>query len=465
MMHGIKLQKFWLRALVVLLGGYLALDKGFAYLGVGPVYVGEMVLGLGVIAVLWGGGVKLLKGQAVFWMWVLLAFDGMLCTIPYLKQYGILALRDATLWGYGVFGLLTVICLLRCGWVVNAVRLYGRMLPWVLVWLPAGYLLQRVARGAIPNVPGTDEPLLYLKPGDTAVHLAGAAAFMALGLHQVLRPKMGEFKRLVRDWGWWIIWSLGVVLAASANRGGMLSIFAAAGVVLVLRPRSAGHWGKAVALVLMGICIAITIDLKIEMNRREVSAQQIVSNVTSIFEDTNRGDLDDTKEWRLNWWGGIIDYTFGGKYFWTGKGYGVNLALDDGFLGTEEGPPLRSPHSAHMTILARSGVPGLALWALLQGVFAAGMLRGYLRARKSGQEWWARVDAWVLAYWIAFNVNASFDVYLEGPQAGIWFWTWIGFGMAVRAAQEWDLKRKKIDQQEEIKVVRREMELAGGSVG
>ncbi|MCC6424013.1 MAG: O-antigen ligase family protein [Phycisphaerales bacterium] len=460
-MRGIELQKFWLRALVVLLGGYLALDKGFAYLGAGPVYVGEIVLGLGVMAVLVGGGIKLIKDQAVVWIWGLLAVDGLICTLPYLKQYGILSLRDATLWGYGLYALMTAICLLHCGWVVKAVKLYGRLLPAVLMWLPAGYLLQRVLGEAIPNIPGTNERLIQLKPGDTAVHLAGAAAFMALGLHQVLRPKMGGFQRLMRDWWWWIIWSVGVVMAASANRGGMLSIFAAAGVVMALRPRSAGHWGKAAALVLMGICVAIFIDLKIEMNRREVSAQQLISNVTSIFEKSNRGDLDDTKQWRLNWWNEIIDYTFGGKYFWTGKGYGVNLALDDGFLGGEKGAPLRSPHSAHMTILARSGVPGLVLWALLQLTFAAGMLHGNWRARKAGQEWWARVDAWVLAYWIAFNVNASFDVYLEGPQAGIWFWSWIGFGMAVLAAQKWDLKHQKIERRKEVEVARREMEMVG----
>lgn len=456
-------QKFWLRALAVLLGGYLALDKGFAYLGAGPVYVGEIVLGLGIIAVLWGGGLKLLLGQPVIWIWALLALDGAMRTIPFLGQYGITALRDATLWGYGLYAVLTMICLLRCGWVVNAVRLYSRYLPAILVWLPAGYLIQRVLKDAIPFVPGSDTPILFLKPGDTAVHLAGAAAFIALGLHQMSRRPTGQIQRLIRDWGWWVLWSTGVVLAASANRGGMLSIFSAATVVLVLRPRSAGHWGKAVALVVLGICIAILVDLKIEMNRREVSAQQLISNVTSIFEDTNRGDLDDTREWRLNWWTEVIHYTFGGKYFWTGKGYGVNLALDDGFLGTEDGPPLRSPHNAHMTFLARSGVPGLALWLLLQGVFAAGMLRGYFRAKKSGQEWWARVDAWVLAYWIAFNINASFDVYLEGPQAGIWFWSWIGFGTAVRVAQEWDLRRKKLESRREIVAVQvqQEVELVG----
>jgi hypothetical protein len=32
-------------------------------------------------------------------------------------------------------------------------------------------------------------------------------------------------------------------------------------------------------------------------------------------------------------------------------------------------------------------------------------------------------------------VNASFDVYLEGPQAGIWFWCVFGFGIAALETQ------------------------------
>lgn len=41
----------------------------------------------------------------------------------------------------------------------------------------------------------------------------------------------------------------------------------------------------------------------------------------------------------------------------------------------------------------------------------------------------------MLAYWFAFMVNASFDVFLEGPQGGIWFWCLFGFGIALIEVQ------------------------------
>ena len=37
--------------------------------------------------------------------------------------------------------------------------------------------------------------------------------------------------------------------------------------------------------------------------------------------------------------------------------------------------------------------------------------------------------AFLVAYWMAFLVNTSFDVFLEGPMGGIWFWTLVGTGL------------------------------------
>jgi hypothetical protein len=44
------------------------------------------------------------------------------------------------------------------------------------------------------------------------------------------------------------------------------------------------------------------------------------------------------------------------------------------------------------------------------------------------------IVGWIFAYWLAALVNASFDVYLEGPQGGIWFWSVIGLGIAAATA-------------------------------
>jgi hypothetical protein len=88
-----------------------------------------------------------------------------------------------------------------------------------------------------------------------------------------------------------------------------------------------------------------------------------------------------------------------------------------------------------MTVLARSGVPELAIWSLLHITFALAMAVAFFRARRERRDWWARVNLWILSFYVAFMVNAAFDVFLEGPQGGVWFWCLIGFGIAALEAQ------------------------------
>lgn len=163
---------------------------------------------------------------------------------------------------------------------------------------------------------------------------------------------------------------------------------------------------------------------------RSVSPIQWIENVASVFSQSSDENLEGTKQFRLAWWTKIVGYTVFGPHFWTGKGFGVNLADDDGFQVLEDGS-LRAPHNSHITSLARMGVPGFVLWVLLQGAFAIGLLRSILAHRRSGNATVAAVGAWILVYWTAMVVNSSFDPYLEGPQGGIWFWTLFGLGMVV----------------------------------
>jgi hypothetical protein len=68
----------------------------------------------------------------------------------------------------------------------------------------------------------------------------------------------------------------------------------------------------------------------------------------------------------------------------------------------------------------------------LQIVFALAVLRVFLR-RSVGRErdWIGASAGLVLVYWVAVMVNSSFDVYLEGPQGGIWFWSVVGVGLGL----------------------------------
>jgi hypothetical protein len=163
---------------------------------------------------------------------------------------------------------------------------------------------------------------------------------------------------------------------------------------------------------------------------RPATLQQMLDNLLSIFGPSSDGGLEGSKQFRLAWWGTIVDYTVFGNYFWTGKGFGVNLADSDGFQSTLD-HSLRSPHNSEMTVLARMGVPGLVLWILLQGAFGIGLLRATWAYRGAGDPRLAVIGALLFVYWVAMLVDTSFDPYLEGPQGGIWFWVVFGLGLVV----------------------------------
>lgn len=82
-----------------------------------------------------------------------------------------------------------------------------------------------------------------------------------------------------------------------------------------------------------------------------------------------------------------------------------------------------------MNILARAGVPGLVLWSLLLVSWGVMMLKTMFAARSRGHQQWAELFLFITCYAVSVIICSSFDVVLEGPQQGIWFWCLFGFGI------------------------------------
>jgi hypothetical protein len=86
---------------------------------------------------------------------IVFALWGVGRTVPYVGIYRVDALRDAVIWGYCVFAILTAL-FLRAGHLTESVPArYARFLPWLLVWGPIGLALSRAIGDHVPTVPGT----------------------------------------------------------------------------------------------------------------------------------------------------------------------------------------------------------------------------------------------------------------------------------------------------------------------
>jgi hypothetical protein len=269
-------------------------------------------------------------------------------------------------------------------------------------------------------------PLPMIRAGEFGVHLSGCALLALVGLRPVRRI-------------WLAALVGGILMVTAQNRGGMLAVMVPVVVALPFTkawPRVIGM--GAVVLVLVGLAYAADIQVPSmtvtdggAAATRPLGARQAVDNVRSLVEHTEDSQLDDTKRFRQKWWEKILNYTLDGPYFWTGKGFGVNLAVDDGFVvGDRNGPPLRSPHNSHINVLARTGVPGAVLWVSFMLSWFGTVMSTAMAAWGRGDTEWGNLLLFVACYWLSNVVNASFDVALEGPMLAIWFWSQTGFGLA-----------------------------------
>lgn len=405
-----RLAELFVAALGIAFAGYMIFGKSFAYLGLPPLYAGELLFLLGLLAAFRARtGLNLMAGLATMPALCVAALMGwvLLRTLAGLRAYRVDALRDGAVALYGGYAFVLVALLL------DDPRRLGHLLR-MFRWL---------ARYAIPLaiiafILG-DVPFFAARAGELSAHLTGAVVLALVGLVRV-----GP--------GWIAFVGLGAMLAAAQNRGSMLAIAVPVCLALV----AVGQWRRLAATLvlgagLLGAAAALDVEVELPNSDRPVSAAAVVNNITSIVAPSTGGNLDDTKQWRLRWWNTIVGYTVHGPYFWTGKGFGPNLAETDGYVvGLENGgPTLRSPHSIHMTYLARGGVPGLALWLLTCAVWMGAMVSAFWRARRLGERQWEGFFLFIACYVASIVIDASFDVALEGPMLAVPFWTLIGIGI------------------------------------
>ncbi|NOZ79070.1 MAG: O-antigen ligase family protein [Acidobacteria bacterium] len=412
-----------------------------------------------------------------------------------IPQYRLLALRDGVVWGYALFAVI-IVTVAGKGTLQRWVSGYRRLAPIFVIWAPIAVLLYALRPGGL-MVPGRPISLFLFKPGDLLVHLAGAGAALALwprttplkGAHDV----SGWLMSLLWGAGFVMAASLsrGGLLACLAG----LTVVTVLGPWKQVVKLAAGMLVAFILLGISGIQIncpsiaqgalnkeisarqavwqlrSITLELprtirsknhlaaqhvqtrpsKVLRTRRKPSAKPIRTTATRVRHGSRSRAVQapathvrrarpprtpsptktlrlGTMSWRLRWWRKIVGYTIDGPYALRGKGFGINLADSDGFQ-PEKNHGLRDPHNVFMTFLARSGVPGLLLFVILVGTVLWNLLPTWWRSDGDDR----RLAVWLLAYLAAMLVNASFDVYIENPMGGVWFWSLVGAAMLLTA--------------------------------
>ena len=153
--------RLFLRLLLALLTGYMFLGRGLAHVGVGPAYVGDVVLVAAVLVLVFAlarpARFDVLHGLLI--VYILL---GAALTVPYLGAYGLDALRDGVTWIYALFAIAVSVIVLPAHFE-RITAWYRRILPLFLLWVPLAYYLDQIGT---PALPGSDVSAVVFKGGD-----------------------------------------------------------------------------------------------------------------------------------------------------------------------------------------------------------------------------------------------------------------------------------------------------------
>lgn len=390
---------------------YIFFNKGIAY-----TYLSEVILVLGLFLILAN-----IRELAFGWdkRMALLVFFVLITGVYVLRGFAGYAIkdviRDSVIFNYILF--VFIVYFLK-----DELSHLKKRLTQLYRWYPFILCIFFLLSSYIPffrelELFGGQRLFLY-KFGDMGVHLFIATLFLLNGYIQ-LSKRMLVVQLLLIAYLFLIV--------SSYSRSGMLSYVLGMIVFFVYSKNAALRKQMLQALKLIPLFFILAIPLYLSTNLEEnfqgrsLSLDQLKQNAMSIVAASDEGtSLSDNKVWRLVWWAKIIDDTFFGADFWTGKGLGMSLAAEADIKYDPTEGDLRSPHSFHLTILGRFGVPMFFLWLYWM----------FLQLNKIRSK---TLDPYLLSILVitfVFLVNASFDVFLEGPMGAFPFWTFVGIGYA-----------------------------------
>jgi hypothetical protein len=286
----------------------------------------------------------------------------------------------------------------------------------IYAWLPLVALVSFLLISFVPFfetfVVFGNVPLLLYKYNDLGLHLLMASLLMLMGKIKIKK------KYLVANA---IIIVYLLLVAAAYNRSGLLAYAMGLGLFFwfsqneSLKAMVQQNLKFLPILVLVALTFYGLTQVKENFQGRKVGLGQLRENVVSIVSTNTDGTLNDNKIWRLTWWAKIVSDAFSSpQFFLVGRGLGMSLAEANEIPGDDDS--LRSPHSIHLNYLARFGVPFFLVWM----AWAIGLIKQVQAYRHNAQM------VFTLSVLLASLVNASFDVYFEGPMGAFPFWTFLG---------------------------------------
>ncbi len=411
------------KVLLAYLGAITIFGKGPTYLGYPPIYWGEIVFGLTLGWVFHCRGVsglgnrhlRRLSGAVVLFM----AYGAVLTVISF-PRWGLDAWRDAALWYYAGFyfvglniardqNLSRKVWRTVCGFWVAA-------LLWGVCETLSGNALSRLS----PVIPWRGTPVLASSHSELIQHMA-LGSIIVLCTRFRVGSRLGEHSLRA-------IALLGLVLVVfSYGRGVKVGLALAIVCVLALNLRNFRPLGLSIRLSRLMALGALALILVVAVAGFESTEIGYLGR----FEDVSLSSEEGSVYWRLTWWRQLVEELFARNPLF-GLGFGESLGVYNRYLVDDEYSPwpVRAPHNVNISVLARMGLVGFAIWTVILTLGLGGLFRRAWRGGVAAKAYPpARREE--IAFWLLMLLttwgNGSFGVLMEGPVLGIWFWFALGF--------------------------------------
>ena len=397
-------KNLYLRAYLLVMTLYIFLNKGVAY-----TYLVEALWLFGILLLLMHRKkVELIWNKTTKLILFFIVISFLYILRGFIKYNIVDLIRDSFIFQYGWF--VFILFLFK-----EKLEIIWETLFFIYKWFPFVALLNFILQYFVPFfetvAPFGGIPILLYKNGDMGVQLLISTLLLLYSFEK----KPLKWRVLLS-----LVIALDFLILASYSRSGIVAFLASMlcfiyfnkDIQLQARVRLLIKYLPIILLVVTPIYINIKVAENFQ--GRAVGLEQIKNNFSSIVGGTTDATSENNVVWRLVWWAKIIDYSLSSPNFFIGKGLGMNLATDDDIITLDDS--LRSPHNFHLNIMSRFGVLIFMIWTY----FLIQLLRPLFKKQLQGKR------LLIGCIMLAFLLNASFDVFLEGPMGAFPFWTWLG---------------------------------------
>jgi hypothetical protein len=421
----------WQALILLALTGFIILNYGFENYVIGrvagvPLLIGEGLMFGGLILALSRCSSRLLREflsePAVQCLLLLGGFTALHLALE-VPRYGVLALRDASMFIEAVFVLAGFLWLQELG----SIRILNQWLLLLLIantvysyTFPYGEQLQEMAPTS-----GVFQPIALLGQYQHNSEYLVAGAIFSLWL----APSVVNCPR------WLLMAWAGTQLAALVllqTRSCYVSIVVIGLLLLLLRDFGrAQQLAKLVVVGLAGMVLFVALVSILGLNLRarvvDINAESLEEHALSIFavgDHNNRmGQDEDRIDWLEQVWEGT---TATPTTFLIGQGFGEPLLKN----AENEGMAVREPHNSTVGVFGRLGLIGVSIWLL----FLAIMLVRFARALREPSTLDAEKKSlilWLFMFYVVQLILSTVQPSLEFSHCALPFYFLLGLGLAI----------------------------------